>query len=247
MAPKPDPRGFVGYVRVSTDEQASSGLGLDAQERSIRAYADLYGLRLIAIERDEGYSGKDLRRPGLANALGAVSRGEAAGLVFAKLDRLTRSVRDLAEMLDLCLKRGIVLHSVSERLDTSSAAGRMLVGILGTIAQWERESTAERTRAALAEVKARGIPLGECPFGVRWKRDEAGELVRDGNGYAMREADPDEQETLRMIRDARERGVSYRGVCDMLTEAGRRTRYGGPWLPGTVRGVLGLVRRRQKV
>src|SRR5437773_1253415 len=90
----------VGYVRVSLEKQADGGLSLEAQEARLRAYADLYGLNLVSVVSDAGASAKTLERPGLATALTMLETRQADALLVAKLDRLTRSVKDLGTLVD---------------------------------------------------------------------------------------------------------------------------------------------------
>lgn len=99
--------------------------------------------------------------------LDQMKRGLVARIVVSKLDRLTRSVRDLAELTDLCAKHDVALVSVGETLDTSTAAGRMVVNMLGVVAAWEREAIGERTASALAHKRRRRIAYGPTPFGFR--------------------------------------------------------------------------------
>ena len=95
----------VGYIRVSTDKQADHGISLDAQRTKLEAYAALYDIELVAVIVDAGVSAKTLQRPGLQQALGMLRRGEADALLVAKLDRLTRSVKDLGTLLDAYFRR----------------------------------------------------------------------------------------------------------------------------------------------
>ena len=121
----------VAYVRVSTDKQASTGLSLDAQRTKVTAYARLYDLELIDVIVDAGASAKTLERPGLTRALAMLEYGQADALVVVKLDRLTRSVRDLGHLLDRYFAKGQwALMSVSENIDTRSAAGRLVLNVL---------------------------------------------------------------------------------------------------------------------
>jgi DNA invertase Pin-like site-specific DNA recombinase len=92
----------VAYVRVSTENQADHGVSLDAQQAETRPYAELYGLELVEVVVDAGLSAKTLGRPGLVRALGMLKAGEAEALLVVKLDRLTRSVRDLGQLVLLC-------------------------------------------------------------------------------------------------------------------------------------------------
>jgi len=118
----------VGYVRVSTLEQASEGVSLDAQRDKIRAYCKFNGIKLIDIAADEGVSGSTLDRPGLQDALRMLQRGRANTLIVIKLDRLTRSVRDLCLLVDdYFAHERYHLLSVCGMVNTHNAAGRMLM------------------------------------------------------------------------------------------------------------------------
>src|SRR3954469_45725 len=90
----------IGYIRVSTEEQASEGVSLDAQRCKLEAYAKLYELDLVAVEVDAGVSAKTLERPGLRSALARLARGDVEGLLIAKLDRLSRSVADWNALIE---------------------------------------------------------------------------------------------------------------------------------------------------
>lgn len=113
----------VGYVRVSTDHQAELGVSLEAQEAKIRAMATVRGCEPDEVILDGGESAKDLHRPGVQRVLALVNGGKVDAVIVAKLDRLTRSVKDLCQLLELFEKRRVALISVAESLDTSSAAG----------------------------------------------------------------------------------------------------------------------------
>lgn len=228
---------LISYQRCSTQDQAESGLGLAAQERAIVGYCNLYGIQIVGAERDEGASAKSLARPGLTRALSRLNAGEADGLVFAKLDRLTRSVRDLAELVAAFEKKGLALHSVGEKLDTSSASGRMIVNILGVIAAWERETIGERTKAALKELKAAGGRNGQPPWGYSYgpePRDDKGS--RSGRRPLV--VNPGELETAGRAADLSRNGAALRHIARALTAEGRPTRKGGAWRAEQVRAVL---------
>ena len=105
---------------------------------------------------DGGESAKNLNRPGLQRLLALVDSGKVEAVIIAKLDRLTRSVKDLCSLLELFEKRGIALISVAESLDTASAAGRLVITIMAAVSQWEREAIGERTRDALRHKRTSG-------------------------------------------------------------------------------------------
>ena len=168
----------IAYLRVSTDKQADEGVSLEAQRAKLEAYASLYDLDLVAVEVDAGVSAKSLDRPALGRALAMLRAGRADALLVVKLDRLTRSVRDLGELLDGYFgpEKKAALLSVADQIDTRTAAGRMVLNILTSVAQWEREAIGERTQMALADATqggARGIlrrasALRLCG-GPRWR------------------------------------------------------------------------------
>ena len=150
----------VGYVRVSTEKQADVGISLEAQTEKIQAMAVVQGLELDEVIIDAGESAKSLSRPGMERLLQLVDSGAAETVIVAKLDRLTRSVKDLAELLEHFNRRGASLVSVAESLDTGSASGRLVLNIMTAVSQWEREAIGERTRDALRHKKAKGERVG---------------------------------------------------------------------------------------
>src|ERR1017187_1513532 len=115
----------IGYVRVSTDRQAEQGVSLEAQEAKIRAMATVQSAELLDVIVDGGESAKSLNRPGLQRLLDLINAGKVDTVIVAKLDRLTRSVKDLCGLLELFEKRKVALVSVAESLDTGSAEGRL--------------------------------------------------------------------------------------------------------------------------
>jgi DNA invertase Pin-like site-specific DNA recombinase len=152
----------IGYLRVSTEEQAKSGAGLDAQRTAIELAARSRGLEIIAWHVDEGVSGtvKPAKRPELASALAALATGPASVLLFGKMDRLSRTASVLLALRDLADAEGWVLSSADGSIDNSTPHGRMFFVQLAAIAEMERDLISARTREALAEKKAAGVRLG---------------------------------------------------------------------------------------
>jgi DNA invertase Pin-like site-specific DNA recombinase len=208
----------IGYVRVSTDRQAEQGVSLEAQEAKIRAMATVQGAELSEVIVDGGESAKNLNRPGLQRLLALVDSGKVEAVIIAKLDRLTRSVKDLCSLLELFEKRGVALISVAESLDTASAAGRLVITIMAAVSQWEREAIGERTRDALRHKRTSGERVGNIRFGFR--------LSPDGKHV---EPDPGEQGVLTEIRHLRQNGHTLRGIAAALNRQSLRTRCGSPW------------------
>ena len=152
---------MVGYTRVSTDEQATSGLGLKAQRTLIEAECDRRGWELVQVFEDAGASGKALSgRPALAQALEAIRGGDAGALVVAKLDRLSRSLLDFASFMEDARKEGWALVILDLGVDTTTPSGEMIANVMATFAQFERRLIGQRTKDALAVKKRAGVKLG---------------------------------------------------------------------------------------
>ena len=222
----------VGYIRVSTDVQAEEGVSLDAQRAKLEAYAVACDLELVAIREDAGVSAKTLARPGLQAALEDLKSGRADGLLVAKLDRLTRSVRDLGSLLESYFGARFSLLSVADAIDTRTAAGRLVLHVLTSVAQWEREAIGERTRDALRHLQACGVRIGGVALG--WRRGEA----TDADGRRVWVEDLGELATAARIRALRASGASLRAIVTALEAEGRPTKRGGRWAPATVSKVL---------
>jgi DNA invertase Pin-like site-specific DNA recombinase len=204
---------LIGYTRVSTTEQANSGLGIEAQNRDIRAEVDRRGWLLAGVESDTA-SGRSTRlRPGLASALAAVDAREADGLIVAKLDRLSRSVLDFAQLVCRAQADGWNLIVLDLGLDLSSPQGRFTAHVLCACAELERELISRRTKDALAAARARGIHTGMTS--------------------------KVSSETVSVIRAERANGATLTAIADQLNTTGTATPTGsGKWHPSSVRAVL---------
>jgi DNA invertase Pin-like site-specific DNA recombinase len=216
----------VGYIRVSTDTQAESGLGLADQEMKIRGYSQIYDLELVEIIVDAGASAKSLNRDGIQRVIEMSTSGDIDGIVIAKLDRLTRKMTDLHQLLDSVFSK-VELHSVAEKVDTSSAAGRLVLNVLMSVAEWEREAIGERTSAALQTKKkiAKRKINGRAPLGWQWVD---GELVKHEGEYKV-------IERMRKLRDL---GVTYREIAKFLNDEGYKTKKNGQWAGATIHTAL---------
>jgi site-specific DNA recombinase len=199
---------IVAYARVSTDKQADYGVSLEAQTRKFEAYAVAHDAELVEVVSDS-LSGKDTKRPALQRALAMLEGGKADGLLVAKLDRLTRNVRDSEDLVERYFTKRFALLSVGDSIDTRSAGGRFVLRLMTCVAQWERETISERTKDALAHVRAEG---GGVPR-------------LEGLGAAR-------------VVELAAAGLSLRAIATQLTEEGVPTLKGGRWAPETVRKVL---------
>ena len=205
-------RGVVGYLRVSTEEQADSGAGLAVQEAAIRAECQRRELPLLVLHTDAGISGKSLVRPALTAALEDLDARRGDVLMVAKLDRLTRSVHDASGLMQRSEKSGWGLVALNAPVDTTTPAGRAMAQILSVFAELERRLIGERTKAALAVKKSQGVVLGR-------PRTLPDKVVR------------------RIVRE-RARGRTWSAIADGLNGDGIATAQGGlRWYPATVRSV----------
>ena len=201
----------IGYARVSTEEQGSGGVGLDAQRRAIRAECERRGWHLLRVEQD-ALSGRTMRRPGLQAALESCRSGETAGIVVAKLDRLSRSIVDFAGLLEEARDRGFNVVALDLGVDLSTPQGELVANVIASVAQWERRIIGQRTKEALAVKRAQGVRVGR-PRQV-----------------------PTEIATR--IRRARARGSTYAKIADRLNADGVPTGHGGRrWYAATVRAI----------
>jgi len=219
----------VAYLRVSTDKQADRGVSLEAQRAKVESYAALYDLELVAIEVDAGESGKSLVRPALERALGMLKAGKAEALLVVKLDRLTRSVRDLCDLVDRYFRDGKrALLSVGEQVDTRSAAGRMVLNVMSSVGQWEREAIGERTSAAMQHKASLGeFTGGVAPYGYALGAD----------GVALVEVNA-EQAVITEARALRSAGLSLRKVAELLASKGLCARNGRTFAASQVARML---------
>jgi site-specific DNA recombinase len=221
----------IGYTRVSTKEQAEGGISLDAQAEKIRQYCELHDHDLVDTIEDRGVSGASLERAGAMLALDMLRSSDVEGIVIYKMDRLTRSVRDLGMLIEdyfgARAKFGSTLLSVQDSFDTGTATGRLVIHILGSVSQWEREVISERTRDALAHKKARGERTGGIPYGYT--------LAPDGVHLL-----PDAKELEVIARAIRLRtcGASLRAICLDLHSSGYRNKAGGEFHPQTIKRML---------
>lgn len=188
----------IGYVRVSTEEQAREGVSIEAQEERIRALATAKGWNLVSIIKDAGYSGKNLNRPRVRDLIDVCRKAEVDVVIVYKVDRLTRKQKDLWYLLeDVFYKNQVGFVSVTEAFDSTTAAGTAFLGMIGVFAQLERDLVAERTREALYHKKTKGEWIGRKPTGFRIS--ESGRL----------EEDPDMLRLIARAKRLRRGGASF--------------------------------------
>lgn len=210
-------RVYIGYCRVSTDEQAENGHGLDAQEARVRAYARAIGWELMDVIKDDGYSGASMNRPGLQQLLGMVRTGQVAGVVVAKLDRVSRSLRDMLNLYAECFEASnTALVSVTEQFDTSTPAGRLFFQLVGSFAEFERNVITERTSGGRKSKAAKGgYAGGGAPIGYRAVR-----------GSKVLTLDAEKVATVRRVFELDAQDLSCRQIALALNQEGHRTAKG---------------------
>jgi len=221
----------VGYIRVSTEEQAKEGISLDNQKAKINSYCESQDWKLVKIFSDEGSSGKDMRRKGLENLVSFLEADHVDVVVVYKTDRLTRKQRHLYQLLeDTFERKGIGFKSVTEPFDTTTAMGKGFLGMLGVFAQLEGDLISERTREALAyKVKQREY-LGSSPLGFKAMEKE---LKRNDNELAI------VQEIFKLKKSYRGKNrLSLRQIAKTLNETGFRNKRGVKFYHGTVSYIL---------
>ena len=201
----------IGYTRVSTEEQGDSRAGLEAQEAAIRAEVKHRGWELKEMMSDVASGGSLRKRDELGRALRMLAAKDADILVVAKLDRLSRSVLDFAGIMENANREGWAVAVLDLGVDTSTTNGKLIMHVMIALAQWEREIIGDRTKNALAAVRARGTKLG--------RPSRVGE------------------DTRKLIRSLRGAGLSWKRVADALTAQGIPTGQGGAWHASTVRRI----------
>ena len=213
----------VGYCRVSTDKQDTS---LAAQETQIRAMAVVKQWDLVDMVVDSDSFSGDMDRPGLQRILAMVKSRKIGAVIITKLDRLTRSTRDVITLMELFNKKEVALVSLAESLDTKSSMGRFFVRMIACLAELERESIGDRTRTGMGHLKSLGMPVGTAPYG--WRSQGRNTKVALAFKQPLIQ-DAAEQEIIAKARALRSEGSSMREIATWLNDAGLRTRKGTDW------------------
>ena len=229
---KEGPLRMLGYVRVSTNKQVDSGLSLELQADMIHKVSDLAGYALVGIIKDAGHSARSMDRPGLRAALKLLTEGKADGMIVQKLDRLTRSLKDLTYLIEEYFER-YQFVSVQEHIDTTTATGRITLKMIIMLSEWEREIIQERTLAALQTKRDRGECSGTLPYGYGLGTD----------GVTVVE-DEHEQAVIRYIQDRADAGIPQRQIAEELAGQGVRSRKDKPLSQSAICKLLIREERR---
>ena len=227
----------VAYCRVSTEEQAAEGFSIAGQADKLRVYAELHDLGEVTVIADPGLSGKNLERPGLQQLLHMVEEGHVANVLTWRLDRLSRNLSDLILLADRFGQAGVTLHSFTEKIDLSSATGRVFYNILGSFAQFYREQLAENVRMGMQQAGRQGKWINRPKTGYDLVD---GELVANEMAPVVRRIFTlrSEGQSVGKIADAT--GVKYSTVLTVLDSRIYlgEVQMNGEWFPGRHESII---------
>lgn len=216
----------IGYCRVSTEEQAKEGISLEVQESKIKQYAELHNLKLMKIIRDEGKSGKDLNREGIQKVISLCEEKAIGHLIIYKIDRLTRRTVDLLNLVEeVFTLNEVEFHSITEKIDTTTAQGEFFLTVIGGLAQMERKTISERTKAALKYKIEQGENVGSPALGFRAEDKKL--LLVDK-----------EFKVVKYIKKLKRQRLSLGKIAKRLNEEDVPTKRGGKWYSGTIKLIL---------
>jgi len=219
----------IGYVRVSTAEQADLDISMESQAQRIRAWNDFHQRGELRFVEEFGVSAKSLKtRPKLVQALSILERGDT--LVVDSLSRLVESIRDAMAIVTTLEKKGANLVSLTEELNTGSAAGRIVFHLLASLAELERGQIGERTSTCLRHLFLSGGYIGGGrPFGF--------DLVTIA-GKTRLKLNKKEWLVIEIARRLRKEGLSFRKIAMTLNQWGYGRRSGGAFFPMQVARMM---------
>jgi site-specific DNA recombinase len=217
----------AAYIRVSTDEQAQEGYSIPAQRNRLEAYAISQGWEIVQYYVDEGISAKDMNRPELQRMIKGVKEGFFDCVLVYKLDRLTRSVLDLYQLLETFEKYNVKFKSATEVYDTTTAIGRLFITLVAALAQWERENLGERVRMGMQQKAKEGKwTVSIPPIGYN--------AINDSN----LEINHQEASIVKEIFSLYLSGAGMWGIARSLNERGLHTKHGKTWSQNTISYIL---------
>jgi site-specific DNA recombinase len=229
------------YIRVSTEEQVREGFSISAQREKLKAFCQVQDWSTYKFYVDEGISGKDTERPQLQLMLEHIKQGHINTVLVYRLDRLTRSVLDLYQLLDVFEKSNCNFKSATEVYDTTTAMGRMFITLVAAMAQWERENLGERVRMGQIEKARQGKYSAKAPFGF------------DKNKHDVLIINNDEKEIIIDMIKKLEQGLSLRQLANYMDNTGVKPVRGYQWHITAVKGILtnpalyGAIRWREEI
>ena len=223
----------IGYIRVSTQQQAEEGVSLEAQKAKIKAWCLVNDYNLCNVFSDEGVSGSKSNRDGLQTALKELEKGSA--LIVYSLSRLTRSTRDMLTLSDQLENAGADIVSLTEKIDTTTAAGKMVFRMLAVLNEFERDQISERTKLAMGHKKEQGESYSPTPYGYK---SANGGYRSSSKKLRM---DKKEQTVISNILKWRKSGKSLHQIADNLNKKNIKPKRGAQWYASSVSYLLNRV------
>ncbi|WP_144461839.1 recombinase family protein [Siminovitchia fortis] len=215
------------YVRVSTQEQAKEGFSIPGQLESLRAFCKSQSWDIVEEYKEEGRSAKDLDRPKMQEMMRDIKKNKIDLVLVYKLDRLTRSVLDLYQLLNYFDEYEVKFRSATEVYDTTTAMGRLFITLVAALAQWERENLAERVKFGIHQMIDEGKrPGGHSPYGYKFKKNFDCEIIEEEAKWVIK------------IFEWYADGFGYRKISDRLNELNIKPRIAEKWNHNTVYGML---------
>lgn len=204
------------YIRVSTEEQAKYGISLGAQEESLENYAKALGYEISKIYRDKGKSGKDIKgRPEMRQLLEDAQNRKFQAIFIYKLDRFSRSLKDLIETIEKLKEWGIDFVSLQDKIETTSASGKLMFHIISAFAEFERNVTGERTKFSLDKRAREGYHVTRAPFGYKLEEKK---LIPKQDSYLVQEVFQDFlNKNISLTKLSKKYGFSVNGLKKILT------------------------------
>lgn len=238
----------LAYLRVSTDDQDRSGLGIDAQRATIEEAAASKGWNVVDWIEDRGESGKSLERPGIQEALTLIEDGGPDVLVAAKLDRLSRSAIDFMTLVQRAKSNGWALVILDLGVDMTTPVGKFVAGVMAQVAELERDMIRERTKAALKAAQRNGTHVGRPPFGLVANPEDHGPQLVPNLSLLGAESHAEGREVLAGITTTvatmRKQGATFQTIADYLNDDGVPTPSGkeeGYWSPKQVSRLIHAI------
>lgn len=217
------------YIRVSTEEQAKFGYSIKAQKEKLLNYALIKEWKIYDIYIDEGLSGKDLNRPKIIKLLKDIEDNKVNNVLVFKIDRLTRSTKDLINLIEFFQKKNCEFNSLTESIDTSSPTGRMFIKIIGLFAEFERETIAERIKLGLERKVKEGYSI--CSSTVSY-----GYMKEKGNN--IQKINKEESYIVKKIYKDYLNGKSIKEIKNELITRNIKTKKDKEWTNKTIRDIL---------
>ena len=215
----------IGYIRVSSTQQANEGASLEAQQAKIEQWCSANGYELVNVFSDEGISGKRMdTRQGLQDALATIKKGNA--FVFYSMSRVARSTKDMLSIGEMISKKKADMVSLIENIDTTSASGKMMFQMLAVLAEFERNLVGERTSTVLQNKKANSqVYSNKTPYGFKRVNDRLEQVKQ-------------EVKVVAEIQQARAKGQTLQSIADSLNTRGIPTKTNKLWQPATIHLLL---------